>query len=317
MKHDDAVLQYNEQSLASCTSIFLYRLVEQINFTVFQKIRANTLANGKEQNCKAIVQIKPQGIRILVLNENLIEVLAFDDLQFTKSLSVSEQISQFQHFISESALTELKISKIWFSYSSSYFTLLPASLFSKEKAKMALDQVCDLPSFFLIQNEKLSIEAQIIYGLHNDWLDWTNLIFDTQEICWICNETNFIESGIAISEKDKTKICLAMVENDFLFFGVFSDGKLLFFNRFAYKTENDLLYFCLLGMQETGMEPETTRLLICGSLLPGSMGMEKLSRYFGEIEFAKPLLDIQLDNQFEVLKHHNYFDLSSQIKHLQ
>jgi len=292
-------------------------LVTQVNYTVFQKIRNTALINGQEQNCKALVQIKPQGIRILALDENLKDVLALDDIQFTKNLEISEQISQFQHFISDSALSELKITNIWFSYSSAFFTLLPEILFDEEKAEIALQQICDLPDSFQIQDEKLSINARLIYGLPKEWTDWTNLVFDTQEVSWICNETSFIESGILISKVAETKICLALIENNYLFFGVFLDGKLLFFNRFEYKTENDLLYFCLLGMHETAMEPESTRLIVCGSLLPGSIGMEKLSRYFGEIEFAKPITKIQIESDFDVLRHHNYFDLTSQIIHIQ
>ena len=292
-------------------------MVAQLNYTVFQKLRTHGLGSEQAPNNQAIVQIKPQGVRILALDENLNRVLALDDIQFTKTLATSEQISQFQHFIAESLLSELQISKIWFCYSSPFFTLLPEDLFHKEKMELALHQVCDLPPSFIVQNEPLHIEAQIVYGLPKAWKDWTNLVFDTQEVCWVCNEAGFIESGLHLSMHSESKICMAVIENDYLFFGVFSENKPVFFNRFSYKTENDLLYFCLLGMQETGLEPQSTRFIVCGSLLPGSIGMEKLSRYFGEIEFARSVSDIHSESQFDLLRHHNYFDLISQVSHIQ
>ena len=289
---------------------------QKINYSVFQKVRHHEISVIKKENCKAIVQIKSHGIRILVLNETLAEVLSFDDIQFTKDLNFSEQISQFQFFMPESGLSELKIEKIWFCYSAEFFCLIPEPLFSEEKAENALLQICDVIYPYSLKSEKLKNDAHLVFALPKAWEDWTTQLFSSSEITWICNQSGLIEDGIKLSILMTGSICMAQIENDHLFIGAFSNGKLLFFNRFKYKSENDLLYFCLLVMEETGLSPESSKFFLAGSLLPGSIGMEKLSRYFGALEFIRPLHAVEIEIEFEMIRHHNYFDLISQVAYI-
>jgi len=290
---------------------------QNISYSVFQKVRHPFISSRNEEKCEAIVQIKSQGIRILILSKFHFEILALDDIQFTKELDFSSQISQFQHYIAESSLSELKIDKIWFCYSPQYFCLLPEALFDEKKAELALLQICEIPFFYSIKFSDVKNGAKIVYALPKVWEEWTVQLFGSSEVAWICNHAGFLEDGLQISSGSEKPIHIGQIENDQIFCGVFLDDKLLFFNRFSYKSENDLLYFCLLVMEENQMVPETDRFIITGSLLPGSMGMEKLSRYLGAMEFARPIHSIPFEKEFEVLKHHNYFDLMSQAAYIQ
>ena len=288
-----------------------------VHYSAFQRLRHSSFEITKGEPCKAIVQIKSQGIRVIIFADETREILAFDDIQFTKAIHTTEQIAQFQYFMSESGLSQLNIDKIWFCYAAPHFCLLPEVLFDEEKAYLALNQVCEVDYPHLIKSQKISNGARIIYALPKEWEDWTTQLFVHSEITWNCNQTGLLESGFATSKDSGDGICLAQIENDHLLVSVFTSNKLLFFNRFDYHSENDLLYFCLLTMSENGLEPYSTRFILSGSILPGSMGMEKLNRYFGAIEFSKTVHTLHIEPRFEALRHHNYFDLISQMAYIQ
>ena len=287
-----------------------------INYSVFQRLRHSTIASRSKEKCKAIILVKQQEISILVLGENGKEIVAFDEIQFTKDIDIENQIAQFQYFMTESCLSELTIDSICICYSSQHFCILPDQLFDASKIEAALLQGSTIPYDFICNYDSLGFDAKIIYALPKAWKDWTEQVFESSEIVWKCNHTGFIEAARMLPVEQDDAFCITEIENDQLFVGVIKNHNLLFFNRFAYQSENDLLYFCLLAMQQNQMETNSGRLILCGNILSGSGGMEKLERYFGSIEFVKKSHILELETTFEILNHPKYFSLISQISHV-
>jgi hypothetical protein len=65
----------------------------------------------------------------------------------------------------------------------------------------------------------------------------------------------------------------------------FRDGKIRFYNKFEYKSPDDLLYYAAFVAEELSMQPRHTKLLLNGNVLPGDDYNNKLADFFQNVVF--------------------------------
>lgn len=95
------------------------------------------------------------------------------------------------------------------------------------------------------------------------------------------------------------------------FVGILDSGSLLFFNRFIWQTAKDFLYFTLLALDQSGLQLDTTRLILSGKVTPDSEICQLLQRYFPDNEMASAPLAVNFPADFPKAHSHWYFDLTS------
>jgi hypothetical protein len=279
-----------------------------IQYSVFQKIRCQNWASRKTEPSNALVQVLPQGVRILLSLAENDAIVAFDEIQFTTELSVEEQINQFRHFIPQSILAEAAVNAVTIATEARFFCLLPVHLFSEQVAEASLADLSDIPFPFTAMHEILANDMVIVFAVPNAWLDWTNQVFSQSELKWTCSLTGLLDYSLGRKPNDSKEVYAQIDPKSFLAVCV-ENGRLLFANHFQFKTENDLLYFLLLVMDEMGLAPETNKVWLSGSILAGSSGFEKLNRYFGDLNFVKSTNFVQELAEEDFLHHHLNFDL--------
>lgn len=78
-----------------------------------------------------------------------------------------------------------------------------------------------------------------------------------------------------------------------------------FYNQFDYKSENDILYFCLLVYKQLGLNPEIDAMHLSGQITKKSLIYNKLFNFFKELAF----IDDASFGHFDQIEQHVYFDL--------
>lgn len=250
------------------------------NYTVSNRFKSES---GTEAG-SCFLQVKQNAIRILILDGQGDNILAFDEIQFTRNLAIEDQVAQFQHFLPQSCLSQLKVEKVMLVFEPIHFALVPNPVWNPEKALHYLLQTSDPEYDFQLLVHPGLFDAHLVFALPKAWADWANQLFASSEMEWQCNLATCLETCEHLSH-ETSDFQWIWIENQYAFFISFRNGQLQFCNRFTFKTENDLLYFSLLAAQSAGLEPENARVIIAGSLLSSSLGFEKLNRYFGQLEF--------------------------------
>ena len=266
----------------------------------------------RELPSEVLFQLKSGGFRVLLLSESREEIWAFDEIQYTRNLDCALQINQMEIFAPKSFLAQATIRKVTISFDSEIFTLVPAPLFMETSMLPALSLVAEVPAGAqLFATHHAGQGFYLVHAIPGAWKAWANQLFETSEIQWISSLSGLLDSAVQLHNSTEEAALLAHIESGLVVLIGTKAGHILYANRFEFKSENDLLYFILLALNELGLNGENGRTIISGGMLPGSLGFEKLARYIAHLEFVRHETELYVPFGFEALHHHNYFDLLS------
>lgn len=281
----------------------------KIKFSLFQNLRCPDWDEARNVSCSAILQAGSEGIRILICSNESGRVLAMDDMRYSMDMSEDEHLDQFRLFISDSVLSQANISNLQFVADWSGFGLLPDEVFSPEIGEKALRRLSTWKFPVQVYHEQAGSQKWISYGLPQVWEDWLNQVFSGSERKVFSLAGSLLQFQENRLPDHNEPLVYAQVGSDRMFLSVYVDRQLRLANHFQFKTENDLLYFLLLGLESTGLDPATTRIQLSGGIMPGSAGYEKLNRYAGNLQFEAWKPKDPGFSSFDILHHPLYADL--------
>lgn len=273
-------------------------------------LRSVVLFSDSLQSASAIIQVKKESIRLVLIDDGLSQLVGFEEIQFTRPLDPQAQADELMDIIRNSMLNGVSLSAVKWLIESPHFCLLPQSLFDPAHAQMYLEQVTELSHLDQIVFQPVMSDAVLIYAVPAVFLEVAARLFPAIPLQWHSSLSGLIAVGLEMQKE--SPFLLIQIENKQLFALGFSSGNLLFINRFAYFTENDLLYFSLLALKEMQLEADSSLVLVSGNLQADSLGYEKLNRYLGRMEFVKPIQPIA-QPALDLLNKPAYFDLLSNL----
>jgi len=281
-----------------------------IQYSVTQKIRSAHWESRKDNPSSALIQILPEGVRILLSDSQKSMELALDEIQFTSTLTEQQKVEQFSRFVPSGVLAESAVTSVTIAVEPRFFSFLSVELFSIEAAENCLRLLSDIPFEFTVFHEPVGNDTILFYAVPNDWMNWAKQIFSASEVYWTCGISGLIRQALSMTPSGEKAVYAHVDTRSFIGIGI-ENGKLIFANCYPFKAENDLLYFLLVIMDETGLQPELAPVYLSGSILSGSSGFEKINRYFGNLRFVKnPVLPNEFPSQ-ETLQHPYYYDLTT------
>ena len=115
------------------------------------------------------------------------------------------------------------------------------------------------------------------------------------------------------NEKTEKTIVYASIEKKNLEVCVLSENKLEFHNSFTTDTKEDLLYFLLFSMEQLGLSPEKTELVLLDDILKSDEKYNLLYQYVRNISFGNRPENLNFSKELESIKSHQYFCLFSQL----
>lgn len=281
----------------------------KIKFSSFQNLRCPDWEEARQKSCTALLQAGTEGIRLLICSNETGRILALDDIRYSMEMPEDEHLDQFRQFIPDSVLSQAAISSLQLIADWPGFSLLPADLFSRETGEEALRKLASWKYPVQVYHQEAGAQKWISFGVPQVWEDWLNQVFSGSER----GVSSMAGSLLKYQEKQAAQsdepLVFAQIGTERMFLSVFVEKELQLANHFLYKTENDLLYFLLLGLEQNQLDPALTRIQLSGGIMPGSAGYEKLNRYAGNLQFEAWKPADPVFSSFDLLHHPLYADL--------
>jgi len=278
----------------------------QVQYHIVQRQRSADWESHKKASGEVFLQVLEDGIRLVYRLPNAGSLCGLDEIRFMRNLDTAGKVAQFRHFMPESLLSEAEFSKITIAVEPACFSLVPENLFEPTAARDVLKLAGNLSEESEVFSENSGNGAVLVFSLEKEWMDWASHIFNPAELVWTTNFSGLLNTAY-LAPEGAGFISHISPSNITCIYA--NQGQLFFLNRFPYRSENDLLYFMLLSLEQCNLEAETHPIRLSGSILPGSAGFEKLSRYAGNLSFTVPEEVDSLLPPAAGLRHPVFFDL--------
>ncbi len=280
----------------------------QVQYHIVQRQRSADWESHKKASGEVFLQVLEDGIRLVYRLPNEGSLCGLDEIRFMRNLDTAGKIVQFRHFMPESLLSEAEFSRISIAVEPACFSLVPDKLFETTAARDLLKLAGNLPEESAVFSENSGNDSILVFSVEKEWADWATNIFNPAELVWTTNFSGLLNTAFLAPEGAGF---ISHISPGNITCMYANQGRLFFLNRFPYRTENDLLYFLLLALEQCNLEAETHPIRLSGSILPGSAGFEKLSRYAGNLSFTVPDEVDSLLPPSAGLRHPVFFDLLS------
>ena len=242
----------------------------------------------------------------------------FDTLTFTYILlkkfdfqakDIKESCEKITNIIASEDLLQKEFYSSSLAFNNFPSTLVPTPFYKEEKNREILSFNHEIEE--VLTDKMHQMDAVNIYSVPIDLLNLINKSFpNTQKKC---NSSILIDQLLLQNEKTEKTIVYASIEKKKLEVCVLSENKLEFHNSFTTDTKEDLLYFLLFSMEQLGLSPEKTELVLLDDILKSDEKYNLLYEYVRNISFGNRSENLNFTKELESIKSHQYFCLFSQL----
>lgn len=261
------------------------------------------------RNYHLTIRLSPDGFSFVVFSLDKNRYLGLETFSI-KQLDNSAKLA--------ASLDEIAMIRQWITYpfhsvlviiDHVFNTLVPAPLFDEKEKGLFLAFNQTFQDNSRIQSDSLkAAEAFNVYYLSNPLVEKIKDIWANARIAHL--QSVLIES-LLITQRNKTTEPTAYVHvrNAGFDMVVLRNDKLLFANNFKFTTPEDFIYFLLFSMDQLRLNPESTNIVLSGSIEKGMPIYEILFQYVRNIRFAERNTAFEYSYILEELSVHQHFVL--------
>ena len=269
-----------------------------------------------------IDKIKDYSLHYLVKDKELqvgmVDNLEGRQLMFEsyKLKDVSEQFSpdDLAEIIQEHHLLQAGFWKdVTVGFSNAYFSLVPKALyepeFNLEYLKLTPADLDD-KNLATSSYEQPGMDAVNVFAYDRRFNELLSETYAHTNIKYVHETSSFLESCLREAKENKT-IFINIDPKSFLL--CMAEGsRLLYLNRFEYKTREDFAYYVMAALKELDVDQEREVVTLWGEIMPDSPIYELLHKYIRFVEFGKRPNFLKFTFHFDEIMDHRYFTLFSQ-----
>ena len=189
-----------------------------------------------------------------------------------------------------------------FIFQSSKSTLVPNSLFDRQKLKSYFEFNQDLGELEEIHYNKLQrTESMNIFSIPSAIT--TLMVNQFPELRFYHQSSIFIDNTIR-KAKGVENLVAVMVNKEFFDIAVCESGKLFLYNNYHYNNNNDFVYHILNVYQQLKIKPAEVGLYLSGDIAEDDKRVELLLKYIREINFVKITDNSNCQYSFDEIPEH-------------
>jgi len=188
-------------------------------------------------------------------------------------------------------------------------TLMPSPLFDEQEIRTYLSLHTDLvPEDELYSNALIHAPIRNCFAIPKSWRELIIEHFPNAKILHI--GTTLIESAI----QRKTNGIELLLHFQGVQFNcvVTNNHNLLFHNSFNYQTSEDVIYYLLYIMEQLGLDPNSIRIYLSGSIINDSAIYKLLYKYILNIEFIDLPSTVEYSKPIQLADKHRFYQLIQQ-----
>ncbi len=196
---------------------------------------------------------------------------------------------------------------------SQHFTLVPSAYFSAENTVHYLTLVTDTPTSKYTVNHYLvkELDAVMVFGAEKQLVERLRNTYPSQDVGIISQGSAFIKGVQQADTGSYYRSMYLLVDRQHVSVIVEEDHKLILYNRFAYRTPDDIVKYILTVFQKSEMDQNETRVTVWGNIPAQSEQYLALYRYIRELTYGTKPDFLEFSHVFDEAPEHQYFDLYS------
>ena len=258
------------------------------NFSKFDK----SFNINKISTYYLILEISMTSYRYCIMDIIRKQYVAIVHKNFEKTITLYNYLKKLKSFIKDDVYLNKNYKKVDLIFFNNKFTLIPDEFFDKKMLKQyfkfnnILNEHEEI-HFNKIKQAKLSN----VFTIPSDIT--TYLVNQFPEIRFLHQGTPLIEYYTENTKESKSTIptvILNIYKSSFEFSAVQS-GKLLYYNYFKYKTDDDLVYFILNTFNQLDFDVNKVETIIHGSIEGDSSLHKNIKKYLSIVKFGKSIKD--------------------------
>lgn len=193
------------------------------------------------------------------------------------------------------------------------FTFVPSEWMDddEQKALMGLtfDYRSDLYDLHTFAHDDLG--ATCLYAIEKEVGKWMDHRYPSARKRYL-NSASAFAAGISCYEPagQEGTVC-ALSHSDMTTFASYEGGRLRFINTFETRNDDEFLYYLFLSINESGLEAESSRLLVWGDLMGETALFLRLRKYLREVLPGKRVKNVKFDHTFLTVPFQQGFGLSN------
>jgi Protein of unknown function (DUF3822) len=193
------------------------------------------------------------------------------------------------------------------------FTLVPDALFRKEymSSYLALMRGNDLPAHQYAHAYHHADESfWSVFNIDHQLSDYISGLYPMQNLTFL-HQTSTLVRASALTEKAliSTQNLTLYFEDEFVTLIFRSNRKLLYCNRFGYKTPRDLIYYVLYVIDELRLEPYSVNAFLYGQITPYADTYTALTEFLPHLHFGTTPPNLTFSPDFDDLPEHRFLSL--------
>lgn len=257
------------------------------------------------------IQLALDGFSFCIFNPELNKFLSLEHVKFSESIHDSDYMRSFEQKVNSNEWLSLSYKSIKILFESSTSTLIPASLYSENDKDLYAGFNFSLPENHLCYADFLKgLDAYLIYTMSEKLKNKIHQLFPDHKI--ISSSANLIEALLINYKNIGTgKRMFVNVKSSFLDIVLIEEKQVLFFNSFAYQSNEDFMYYIIFVIEQLNLNPEYIDLTFSGVIDKKSKLFETAYTYIRNINFQKLPAVNNYSYIFNDVPAHYYFNLLS------
>ena len=225
----------------------------------------NITKNNNLTNKELSIQLSLNGLSFCVLNRKDQAIIALEDIPFEKKMNPLELLDKLKHIVNTTEALQDTFDKVLVIHDNELASLVPKALFKEElKADYLKFNTKIVKSDFIAHD---SIKMNDSVCVYVPYVNINNYLYDLFGAFTYKHVSTVLIESILKLEKNQDKVNFYVHVHPTHFEIVVVDkAKLVFYNRFDYKTKEDFVYYILFTAEQLALNPETLNLILLGRI---------------------------------------------------
>lgn len=261
-----------------------------------------------------LISIGDYRLRIACIEHGTNRCLLLEAYQIEKTTSSASLLVELQHFFQgHPFIATVGWRKVVVVFENGQYTLVPTSLYQEDYAadylKLAVDTDQQGISYY---HHHTDLGTTVVFAVDSYIVDWLKQGYQSKEFYVIHQASALIISTHFYLHKKKlaaNPTVLVVAEEHVMHIIVMEQAKLVYYNRFAYNSSDELLQYILIVMYTLALTPEFHPVILTGSITKNSVAHKKIGSYIRYVSFIEkpPHLQLAWTLKSELLT--SYFEL--------
>jgi hypothetical protein len=256
---------------------------------------------------KLSIQVSLSGLSFCILDPVRNKFIALSHKNFEKDLLLDDLQNTIENYIDHNEFLSKEYKSVKIIWQSFKGTLIPVNYFDDKNLKKHFELIHKMDDLDEIHYKKLKYsDSYSVYAVPNQLTGFLSRKYKAAQ--FYNQQIPFIDT-ILFKHHSESKKVFVNINDDFIDIAISQKGKLLFYNAFNFKSDNDILYFVVNVYEQQNLNTEHSELVISGIKDKKSEFYTMLKEFIAVVKFEKQPDEFTYSYTFSKIPEHTFTNL--------